>query len=67
MTETKTYLITWQPEEAESGYYFLSLVQHTNASLPELMALAFKSEDLDPCQTYELCSIIETSDHRVIY
>jgi hypothetical protein len=67
MTETKTYLITWQPEEAESGYYFLSLVQHTNASLPELMALAFKSEDLDPSQTYELCSIIETSDHRVIY
>jgi len=31
------------------------------------MALAFKSEDLDPSQTYELCSIIETSDHRVIY
>ena len=67
MNETKTYLITWQPEEAELGHYFLSQVQHTNASIPELMALAFKSEDLDPSQTYELCSIIETSDHRVIY
>lgn len=52
-------LITWQPEIAEAGHYFLTIVQHDDASdLPGIMAKAFAAEDLDPALTYDLCSVV---------
>lgn len=51
--------ITWQPEIAEPGHYFLTFVQHDDPlDLVEVMAKAFAAEDLDPAQSYDLCSVI---------
>jgi len=52
-------VITWQPEIAEAGHYFLTIVQHDDAGdLPGIMAKAFELEDLDPAQPYDLCSVV---------
>lgn len=52
-------VITWQPESAEPGHYFLTIVQHENAlDMIGIMAKAFAKEGLDPSQPYELCSVV---------
>ena len=51
--------ITWQPEIAEAGHYFLTIVQHDDVfDVPGIMAKAFETEELDPAQSYDLCSVI---------
>ena len=60
-------LITWQPEIAEAGHYFLTIVQHDDAyDLPGIMAKAFAAEDLDPALTYDLCSVVAVEDTPTI-
>ena len=57
--------ITWQPEIAEAGQYFLTIVQHDDAGdIPGIMAKAFEIEELEPGQPYDLCSIV-ASDNAV--
>ena len=54
------FYITWQPEVAESGHYFVTLVvAEAGSSVADIMALAHEAEDLE-MDTYELCSIFYT-------
>lgn len=55
------HYITWQPEVAEAGHYFLTFIE-APASTPidELMLACHKEEDLDVAP-YDLCSIIYVS------
>lgn len=61
--------ITWQPEVAEAGHYFLTMVQHDDVSdLDAIMTKAFDKEELDGSLPYELCSVIAIDgDMQVIW
>ena len=67
------HYITWLPEVAEAGDYFLSFID-APASTPinDLMLACHKEEDLD-LAPYDLCSIIyvspsaHNSETQVIY
>jgi len=61
--------ITWQPEIAEAGQYFLTIVQHDDAGdIPGIMAKAFEVEELEPGQPYDLCSVLAISgDMQVVW
>lgn len=62
----KKYYITWQPEVAEAGHYFLTVVESDSDDLAYVMQLAHDVEQLD-VGPYDLCSVISTSDARVVY
>ena len=52
-------VLTWQPEIAEPGHYFLTIVQHDDTGdIAGIMAKAFASEELDPAQSYDICSVV---------
>lgn len=54
------YYVTWQPEVAEPGHFFLTHIESDRAdlNLGEIMDEAFKLEELDPSQSFELGSIL---------
>ena len=52
------FYITWQPDVAEAGDYFLTFVEaDPSTSVKDLMLEAHKIEDLE-ISLFELCSII---------
>ena len=61
------YWITWQPEDAETGMFFLTLYETDSAGeippddLATLMNKAFEIEEINPEQGYEICSILKHS------
>jgi hypothetical protein len=51
------FYVTWQPEVAEAGHYFVTFVKaEPDASVADIMALAHELEDLE-MDSYDLCSI----------
>ena len=51
------FYVTWQPEIAEAGHYFITFVKaEPDTSVADIMALAHVLEGLE-MDTYELCSI----------
>lgn len=62
------YYITWQPEVAEPGDYFLTHIEsdRSDLSLGELMDMAHKAEDLEPALPFELCSILRFDAQAVV-
>lgn len=61
--------VTWQPEIAESGYYFLTKINSNGLDLEidQIMDLAHEIEGLD-IAPYDLCSILfVSSEVEVIY
>lgn len=65
--------VTWQPEVAEPGHYFLTTIsnpagQELELTVGQIMEIAHGLEDLEP-GSYDLCSIIHvlTGKVRVIY
>jgi len=66
--------VTWQPEIAEAGHYFLTTVSGPEGQdigsddIAQIMEIAHHLEDLEE-GPYELCSIIHvmTGKARVIY
>jgi len=64
--------VTWQPEIAEAGHYFLTTIsnpagQELDLTVGQIMEIAHGLEDLEP-GPYELCSIIHVieGEARVI-
>ena len=62
-------VVTWQPEIAEPGHFFLTVVQHDDVcDLKGIMEKAFEMEELDPEQSYDLCSVLAISgDMQVVW
>ncbi len=61
--------VTWQPEIAESGDYFLTKIDSNGLDLTidQIMNLAHEIEGLEE-SPYDLCSILRvSSDAEVIY
>jgi len=56
------YYITWQPDSAEAGHFFLTHIESENPalSLGQIMDMAFAIEEIDPTESFDLCSIIRT-------
>ena len=54
------YYITWQPNVAEAGDYFLTHIESERYDLRmgELIDRAFEMEDLDLNGGFEICSIV---------
>jgi hypothetical protein len=52
------FYITWQPDVAEAGNYFLTFVEAgPSTNISDLMLEAHKIEELE-VSSYDLCSII---------
>lgn len=67
------FYITWQPDVAEAGHYFVTFVEASpDTSVDQIMVEAHKIEELD-MDSYELCSIFYVApdahdgDTQVIY
>jgi hypothetical protein len=54
------YYVTWPPDCAEPGHYFLTHIESDRADLGlgEIMDRAHEIEDVEMTQTFELCSIL---------
>lgn len=65
-SKESAYYITWQPDVAEAGHYFLTKVKSKYSDTKSLIELAHKSEGLEQ-GPYELCSIICAKEAEVIY
>lgn len=66
-----TFYITWQPEEAPLGIYYLTeipistLDNTADLSIHSIMNKVFEIEEIDKDQSYELCSIIGFENNKV--
>ena len=64
------YYITWQPNVAEAGDYFLTHIEseRSDLSMGELLDRAFEMEDIDLNGGFEICSIVRVdAPAAVIY
>lgn len=54
------YYITWQPDCAEPGHYFLTHIESDNPNMGvgQIMDAAFEIEELDPSYGFEIGSIL---------
>ena len=54
------YYVTWQPDVAEAGDYFLTHIESSspNLGLGEIMALACQIEEIEAAASFDLCSIL---------
>lgn len=62
------YYITWQPNVAEAGDYFLTHVEsdRSDISLGELIDRAYQIEDIDRSVGFELCSILRFDAKAIV-
>lgn len=56
------YFVTWQPEECDSGMFFVTAISGPAGMTPEaIVEQCFVAEDVEP-QDYTLCSIIRADE-----
>ena len=63
------YYITWQPDVAEDGDYFLTHIEseRSDLSMGELLDRAFEMEDIDRYNGgFRLCSILRCNAPAVV-
>ena len=62
------YYITWQPNVAEAGDYFLTHIEseRSDLSMGELLDRAFEMEDIDRIGGLWLCSILRCNAPAVV-
>ena len=62
------YYVTWQPDSAEPGHYYLTHIEsdRSNLGLGEIMDRAFAIEELETPQPFELCSILRFDTAAVV-
>jgi hypothetical protein len=62
------YIVTWQPEIADTGAYFLTIVDAGDLELTvgQIMEIAHGVEELEVAP-YDLCSIIKATDPEVVW
>ena len=62
------YYVTWQPDAAEAGDYFLTHIEsdQSDLSMGELIDRAFEVEELDIRGGFELCSILRFDAPAVV-
>jgi hypothetical protein len=60
------HYVTWQPEIAEAGHYFLTAIQApAKATIAEIMAACHAAEDIETLP-YTLCSIVYVSPETMV-
>ena len=59
-----TIYVTWQPDVAEAGQYFLTKINAGPLDIThnQIMEIAIGIEELDENTVYELCSILKVKD-----
>ena len=62
------YYVTWQPDIAVAGDYFLTHIESNRADLDvvEIMSEVFKLEEVTPLHSFELCSILRVDTKAVV-
>lgn len=62
------YYVTWQPDVAEAGDYFLTHIESNSPDLGlgEIMDLAHQIEDVERSARFDLCSILRVDSAATV-